>query len=140
MNVKFNVIGLEKVQDFMKSVPKGVKAAAMRAISEFIVGDEHHGLKHDVSYKYVSRKAAYPPTGFVSDKQRRFVMASLNDGSMKIGRPSGDTKMSKSWRWEQKGSQWDRTNIMGRIPFSGFPSRHNKMVGWRHYMDVVNQT
>ena len=137
MNIRYTVKNADKVSAWIKSLPRGVKAAAMRAISEYIVGDERHGLRHDVSYKYVSRKQAYPPTGWQSDKQRRYVMAALKSGEIKIGRQNTPTNMSKTWRWEQDNSQWDRTKIAGKLPFDRFPSRHNMLAGWRHYTEVI---
>ena len=137
MNVRYTVKGVEQVKKYITELPRGVKAAAMRAISEYIVGDERHGLRHDVSYKYVSRKQAYPPTGWQSDKQRRYVMAALKSGEIKIGRKNTPTDYSQSWRWEQENSQWDRTKITGKLPFDRFPSRHNMLAGWRHWSKVV---
>ena len=96
MNVRYKVVGADKVVDFIKDVPKGAKAAAMREISTYIVGDKNHGLKHDPAYKYVSRKRAYgkvsdAPAGYFSWKQFRYVMAKLASGEMKIGRKHDPT-------------------------------------------------
>ena len=142
MNIRYNIVNADKVAEYIKSLPPGIKAAAMRAISEYVIGDKNHGLKHDVRYKYVSRKRAYgkvsaAPPGYFSWKQFRYVMAKLHSGEMKIGRENDPTKYSQSWRWEQKNSQWDRTEVQGRVPFDRFPSRQNKLVGWRHYLEVV---
>jgi len=139
MNVKFNIVGLEKVQEFMKSVPKGVKAAAMRAIAEFIIGNKQHGLRHYPSYKYITRKQAGYTT---SDRQRRFLFASGiwqtdSQGNVMVKKYNRTGAFGRSWRMEQKGSQWDRTNIMGNIPFEGWPANMNRMGGWRKVMDVV---
>jgi hypothetical protein len=142
MNIRYKVVNADKVAEWIKSLPRGIKAAAMREISTYIVGDANHGLKHDVAYKYVSRKRAYgkvsdAPAGYFSWKQFRYVMAKLASGEMKIGRKNDPTKYSQSWKWEQVNSQWDRTQIHGKIPFDRFPSRQNKLVGWRHYMQVI---
>ena len=142
MNIKYKVVNAKEVAEWVKSLPDGIKAAAMRTISDYIVGDKNHGLRHDVAYKYVSRKRAYgkvsdAPAGYFSWKQFRYVMAKLASGEMKIGRKHDPTHMGKSWKWEQLNSQWDRTKIMGKLPFDRFPSRQNRLVGWRHYLDVV---
>jgi hypothetical protein len=138
VNVNYKVTGVEEVKKFITELPRGVKAAAMRAIVTYIVGDKNHGLKHDVAYRYVSRKRAYPPTGWQSDKQRRYVMWAIKTGHIKIGRKNTPTHYGQSWDWRQKDSKWDRTDITGRLPFDRFPSRHNRLAGWRHYMEVVN--
>ena len=142
MDVRYRFVNADKVAEYIKSLPRGIKAAAMREISEYVVGNDQHGLRHDVKYKYVSRKRAYgkvsdAPAGYFSWKQFRYVMAALASGKIRIGRKNDPTKYSQSWRWEQKNSQWDRTQIQGRVPFDRFPSRHNSLVGWRHYLKVV---
>ena len=145
--INYKVTGVEEVTAFISDLPRGTKAAAMRAIATYIVGRDsggapgagRHGLSHDVAYKYVSRKRAYPPTGWQSDKQRRYVMWAIKTGVIKIGRAhTPTTHYSDSWDWKQKDSHWDRTNITGMLPFDRFPSIHNRLGGWRHYMEVVN--
>ena len=136
--INYKVTGVEQVKAYISDLPRGTKAAAMRAIATYIVGDKNHGLKHDVQYRYVSMKRAYPPTGWQSDKQRRYVMWAIKTGHIKIGRKHTPTHYSDSWDWKQQDSHWDRTNITGKLPFDRFPSRHNRLGGWRHYMEVVS--
>ena len=136
--INYKVTGVEEVKAMVSDLPRGTKAAAMRAIATYIVGNKQHGLKHDVQYKYVSRKRAYPPTGWQSDKQRRYVMWAIKTGRIKIGRQHTPTNYSDSWDWKQQDYHWDRTNITGKLPFDRFPSIHNRLGGWRHYMEVVN--
>jgi hypothetical protein len=142
MNIRYRVIGVEKVKEFVMSLPRGIKAEAMRAISEYIVGDERHGLKHDINYKYVPRRAigkvSEAPAGYYSWRQFGYVHWALSHGVMKIGRANSPTLMSQSWKWEQKNSQWDRTEIKGALPFDRFPARHNRLAGWRHYTEVIS--
>jgi len=136
--INYKVTGVEQVKAYISDLPRGTKAAAMRAIATYIVGNKQHGLKHDVAYKYVSRKRAYPPTGWQSDKQRRYVMWAIKTGKIKIGRAHTPTHYSESWDWKQKDSHWDRTNITGKLPFDRFPSIHNRLGGWRHCMEVIS--
>ena len=135
--INYKVTGVEQVKAYISDLPRGTKAAAMRAIATYIVGDKNHGLKHDVAYKYVSRKRAYPPTGWQSDKQRKYVMWAIKTGKIKIGRAHKPTHYSDSWDWKQQDSHWDRTHITGKLPFDRFPSIHNRLGGWRHYTEVV---
>ena len=135
--ISYKVTGVEQVKAYISDLPRGTKAAAMRAIATYSVGDKNHGLKHDIAYKYVSRKRAYPPTGWQSDKQRKYVMWAIKTGKIKIGRQHKPTHYSESWDWKQQDSHWDRTHITGKLPFDRFPSIHNRLGGWRHYMEVV---
>jgi len=142
VNIRYSVSGVKEVAAWIKTLPRGIKAAAMRAIAEYIVGDKQHGLRHDVAYKYVSRKRAYgkvsdAPAGYFSWAQFRYVMAKLHSGEIKIGRKHSPTEMSKTWKWQQLDSDWRRTAINGQLPFDRFPARQNRLVGWRHWLDVV---
>jgi len=65
MNIRFKVRDMQAVKDYIKTVPYGAVKVALRAFTEYIVGDDRHGLKHPDPYKFVSRKSAYGSTGAV---------------------------------------------------------------------------
>ena len=139
-------VNAEKAIVYIKGIPEKVMSVGMSAIVKFIVGDEQHGLKHDVAYKYVSRKEAYGstgatfengkpvPDGYFSAKQFRYVMAKLHSGEMKIGRKNDPTHYGQSWEWKQVQNDY---YVTGNLPFDRFPANQNKLVGWRHYLKVV---
>jgi len=56
---------------FFESLPRMSRGLAVNAASEYVIGDERHGLKHEPKYLYVSRTTAYGQP-FSSDKQRRW--------------------------------------------------------------------
>jgi hypothetical protein len=82
MQVKYVVRNLEKVQEYIKGVPRGSVKAALNALQEYFIGTDRHGLRHAPPYKYVSRARAYGQT-FKSEKQRRWFWA--NGGPDMIG-------------------------------------------------------
>jgi hypothetical protein len=80
--MKIVVQGLDEIQTFIKSVPRGAKKAAVRAIGEYFLGTDAHGLKHYEGYRYIARAKAYGKT-FFTEKQRRWFWA--NGGPDMIG-------------------------------------------------------
>jgi hypothetical protein len=82
MQVRFRVRGIEEVQAFLKTVPYGAVKIGLKAVTEYFLGNDQHGLRHYEPYKYVTRKKAYGQT-FQSEKQRRWFWA--NGGPDMIG-------------------------------------------------------
>lgn len=88
--IRYVVRGVEKVQTFLRSVPRGTIRTAIIGITEYLIGNEQHGLKHEAPYKTVSRAQAYgkvsdAPAGYFSWAQFRYVMARMSEGSMTPG-------------------------------------------------------
>lgn len=107
MKIKFETKGITELQEFLKEIPRGSITSAVKAFGEYLLGDDSHGVRHMVPYKYVSRKAAYGKS-FQSDKQRRWFFAALADGRIAPGSgPRHDTTrrwygMSASSGYEYK--------------------------------------
>jgi hypothetical protein len=136
MNVRYRVANLDRVLEFIKSIPRGVKAPAMRAISTYMIGDGRHGLKHYPAYKYVTRKQAFGKS-FQSDKQRRYVMAMIREGRIDPGYPHRTGNYQRSWQLKND-SHWDRVQIEGRLPHQGWPNRLAAKIGWRSMPDIIS--
>jgi hypothetical protein len=141
MQISVNIRNLEKVVAFLKELPRGVVKVALPAIAEYIIGDGRRGLKHYPVYKYVSRKHAYGKT-FVSDKQRRFVMAAIREGRIDPGYPhrTGNTQRAYTMvtsnngytvkiQNKTKGAHYTRDN-QGQ-------ARLNLLAGWKKTSEVV---
>jgi len=95
--------------------------------------------QYDVQYHYVSRKQAYGKT-FVSEAQRKFVMAKIREGEIKIpySRTGG---LRKGWRVVGEGRN---SFIANDTPGAGYvmgdiQSRHEALVGWKKGLDVLNR-
>ena len=97
MNVKFKVRNVEAVQSFLRSVPRGVLKVALEAFTEYIVGNDAHGLKHNDPYRYVTRKSAYG-VSFFTDKQRRWFFWALRTGQIDPGSGTRTGKTSEAWK------------------------------------------
>lgn len=132
--------GIDKVEAFLREVPRGAMRAAVYALAEYIVGDDSHGLAHDDPYKYVTRKQAYGET-FQSEAQRRKVMAMISSGEITPGqRYQSPTEQSSGYEIQStnqgygatiknssEGAYWTRVAQPAQLA----------MVGWRSYIRVV---
>jgi hypothetical protein len=128
------------VQKMLKDIPVGGKSIIVPAVNDYIIGREQgetgeasHGLRHYPAYKYVSRAVAYGKT-FVSDKQRRFVMASIREGRIDPGAPHRTGQYQRSWK--TVGEAY-RQKIVGQLPFDQFPARQNILGGWRRFSQII---
>ena len=139
--IRFSPIrNLDKVQAFLKTVPRGTMKTAIVSIAKYLIGNKRHGLAHDDPYKYVSRKSAYGQT-FQSDKQRRYVMAKIRSGEITPGqRKKSPTDQAGGYNYvltnsgygatitnTEDGAYWTRKAQPAQL----------RMVGWRSYSKVV---
>jgi hypothetical protein len=138
MNINFKITGVDEIKAFVKALPRGVKIVAMRAITTHILGDKQHGLRHEPSYKYVSRKSAYGFT-FFTEKQRRWFWA--NGGPDMIGN-NRTHNIADGWTMKESNSDWSRVSIANEVDGVGWvmgtqQARQPAKVGWRDYMKII---
>lgn len=132
--IKLNVSvrNLDGVQAFLKSLPRGTMRIALAAFTEYAIGDDSHGLRKDEPYAQTTRKKVYGQT-FESDKQRRYVMAALDDGRIKIGqRQQSPTDASQGYGWKETN------NGYGAIITNTSPGAYWSRVwgGWKNWRSV----
>jgi len=138
MKTSINIRNVEKIQAYLKTVPRGTIRAAMEAIAEYIAGDESHGLKHYPGYKYVTRKSAYGMTFFTA-KQRRWFWA--NGGPDMIG-DNRTGRTADAWQVNPTNDGY-RMSITNNTPGAYFTmhdfgqARQPARVGWRKVSEVV---
>jgi hypothetical protein len=141
MDIRFNVRGVDKVQAYLKSLPRGVLRVALKAIGTYIIGDGSHGLSHPDPYRYVSRKRAYGKT-FQSDAQRRYVMAKIRSGEITPGTPNRTGMSTSAWTMRETNNGY---GLSLRNPTPGAyytrsdsgQARQPGLVGWRKVSKVV---
>lgn len=134
MNIKFTTRNLEAVQKFIKDIPRGAKIAVMEAFSEYIVGDENHGLKYEPPQ--VTHDASNPYQ-WTSEKQRKAFFATDGFGR---GIPTVRTHDGvNSWTVTKKDSNWTQVKIEGGNKFvqGEQQQRGHAADGWRKYADIV---
>ena len=137
MEVRFKIRNIEKIQTYLKTVPYGALRVALKAITEYVIGNESHGLKHPDPYRYVTRKSAYGVT-FFTEKQRRWFWA--NGGPDMIGN-NRTGRSTDAWQYTEvtpysytitnpePGAYWTRDDY-GQ-------ARQPGKVGWRKVTDVI---
>ena len=137
MQVKFSLRNAKRVQDYLKSLPRGVKIAAMRAIAEYIIGDESRGLKH---YPMRVEHDENNPYKWQSEKQRKAYFATNGFGA---GIPYQRTdNLKNSWSYKEANSNWTMVKIENSAPYAGFVQGNQIQRGhiadkWRKFADVV---
>ena len=137
-SISVSVRGLEEVEEFLKTVPRGAKGIAAQAYSTYLLGNDKHGLKYYPAYKKITRKQAYGKS-FVSDKQRRWFFASLKDGSLQV--PHIRTYNMRN-SWQKIGNKW-RPVLRNLAPYAKWvmgdsnQSRLSKLIGWRKVAQVI---
>ena len=134
--LKITSKGIPEVQAWLKSLAKEVQKAATEAVAKYIVGDETHGLKHYPPYKHVPWADI---GGFVSDKQRRYVMARIREGSITPGVSQSNGYLREAWQYKTQGTAYQITNDVSYAKYlvGGQQSRRAIAQGWRFFMDTV---
>jgi len=135
--IKIKVTGVDKTINFLKTFAEGYEDVSLNAISEYLMGDERHGLKHYPPYKHVSFKQAYG--GFLSDKQRRYVMMKIRSGEIDPGYSASNGYYGDAWQTNKIAD--GKYVISNDVHYAGYlvgDDRQSKMMqmkGWR----VVSQ-
>jgi len=139
-NISIKVRNLEKLQDYFNSLPRNLRGIATKAMAEWFVGNGSRGLKQYPPYKYVTRRSAYGQP-FVSDKQRRYVMAKIREGSIDPGYPHRTGNYQRSWEVKNEAT---RSRIVNNVPYARYvggdadQARLNAKVGWRKVSDIIS--
>lgn len=142
--IQTEVRGIERLQAFLKTIPLGARNLVVRTIAEYIMGGKSgeggeatHGLKHYPAYRYVSIAQS---GGWKSDKQRRYVMARIREGTIDPGVPHRTGELQRGWK--VKGEAYRQT-IYNDTPYAEWvqgtlgQTQMHKMGGWRTAYDVA---
>lgn len=139
--ISTSVRGIEQLKAFFKKIPVYTRKAAVEAATKYLIGDQSHGLKHYVNYRYVSRKSAYGQT-FQSDKQRRYVMKKIRSGEIDPGTPHRTGALENGWAYNTQGGGYG-AKIYNTVPYAkyvmgdGTQARQPKKVGWRMVAEII---
>lgn len=132
--ISFKVRGLEEVERFLKALPRGTMKVAIAAMSEYILGDDTHGLRH-----YPPRRShgAGNPYRWQSEKQRRAFFATKGFGK---GIPSKRSyELSRGW---QQSVDPYRKTLFNRVPYAKYVMGNQQQKGhttdgWRKIGKVI---
>ena len=143
MNLSFKTKGIPEAQAWLQNIATGFKNQALLAFSQYLVGDDSgvgytHGLRHYPAYKYITMQQAYG--GFVSDKQRRYVMMKIRSGEIDPGVPHRTGEFQRGWQYVTSPNSIKVTNDTpyGKYLMGDQQANMPRMGGWRQMMDVIN--
>ena len=141
MQIKFRIRNVEAVQSFIRAMPRGAVKVALEAFTDYIIGDESHGLRHADPYKFVTRKSAYG-FSFFTDKQRRWFFWALKTGKIDPGSGKRTGESTAAWKAVPRNDGY-RFTVQNNTA-GGYWTRHDKKqarqlgkVGWRKIMTVL---
>ena len=137
--IKISVRGIPELRKFLAELPREAKRISEYAATEYLIGNEQHGLAHYPPYKHVSFQEAYG--GFVSDKQRRYVMARIREGSITPGESASNGYYGDAWKVEDKGVYHAAVNDVGYAKYLVGDSDQSKMMGmkgWRKLAQIAS--
>lgn len=132
MELKINARNLEKVQAFLKSIPRGTIREGLRAFTEYILGNEQHGLRHYEPYKHVKPFRSYSLDPEKAARQRRWIFAHLDI----IGKNNRTGTTSAAWQMKETRGGYGYT-LSNKAPGAkwlwsdDYQTRHQKAVGHR---------
>jgi len=141
MQIKFRIRNVEAVQSFFRAIPRGAVKVALEAFTDYIIGDESHGLRHADPYKFVTRKSAYG-FSFFTVKQRRWFFWALKTGKIDPGSGKRTGESTAAWKAVPRNDGY-RFTVQNNTA-GGYWTRHDKKqarqlgkVGWRKIMTVL---
>jgi hypothetical protein len=139
MNIKFTSAGIPAVLEWLKKIGYSSQRKATELVTEYLVGNQEHGLKHYPPYKYVPYAKAYG--GFKSAKQRRYVMAMIKEGRIDPGYPHRTGEFQRGWSFQPSGA--NRYTIKNDTPYAGYlvgndyQANMPRLIGWRKIADII---
>lgn len=150
--MKTRLEGAGKLSEWIKSLPRGMKIAGMRAVAVWYGGREGEGLRKEPPTTFHSRANAYGstgatfengnpvPDGYFSAKQFRFV-AAITEGFTKRYTRTHD--LSNAWQYKESNSDWSSVAFTNDAPGAvwayedGGQARQLKNVGWREKTKII---
>jgi hypothetical protein len=124
--IAFEVIGIEALRREFGNWPKIIQDEVIDEVNKYIMRD----IKKYPPYRYVPFKQAYG--GWFSEKQRKYVMARISEGTITPGMPNRSGRFARGWKVIDKGTQ---SIIANEVPYSGYlmgggQARMHKQIGW----------
>jgi hypothetical protein len=150
LQIKIGTRNIPSLRAFFDSLPSKQRGVAIRAASEYML----MRFKVYPPYKLVRRAKAYPNAaagpGWFSEKQRRFVMASLRAGRnlktgspMEPGYPHRTGNLQRAWRIEGKDINLSTIRNDHPAAIHAFgntrQARQLGQVGWKKLDTLVNE-
>ncbi len=127
MPVDIVIDGLTELRSKLDRFPKEAQNKAGDMVSDYTVNI----MREYVPYAYVPFKSAYG--NWFSEKQRRYVMARIHEGSIRPGAPSRTQTLRGGWKKMGEGAD---SLVVNDVPYAGHvvgdadQARMHKKIGW----------
>jgi len=134
--IKLDIRGVEEVQAFLRTVPRGTIRAAIDAMSDYFLGNEQRGLRHSPPRV---QHGPGNPYKWQSEKQRRAYFATDGFGG---GIPYKRTGNMAN-KWEKKSTNDGyRMSLVNKSPYSIFVQGDRQQQGhaadkWRKVAAII---
>jgi hypothetical protein len=132
--ISYKIRGVEALEAFLKVLPRGTMKVAIAAMSEYMLGDDTHGLRH---YPPRRTHGKGNPYRWQSEKQRRAFFATKGFGGGIPSRRSGE--LSRGW---QASVDPYRKTLFNRVPYAKYTmgdrqQKGHTTDGWRKLGKVI---
>jgi len=134
--VGIEVSGLEELIDKLAALPEEVQDEAIEAVNEYLL----NVMKQYPPYAHVTFKDAYG--GWFSDKQRKYVMARIREGTIRPGVPNRSQQFAQSWDVLGYGRN---SLIVNPTPYGPYlvddneQARMPQKIGWKRLGDTLKE-
>lgn len=125
--IGIEVSGLEELRREFGNWPKIIQDEVIDAANDYIM----KSIVKYPPYKYVTFRQAYG--GWFSEKQRRYVMARIAEGTIKPGMPNRSGRLGQGWKVIDRGTS---SLIVNEVPYAGYvmgdssQARMMGKIGW----------
>ena len=132
--IGIDVYGIPELQRKLQHWPLEAQNAAVDAVDEYLV----NVLKQYPPYSHVGYADAYG--GFKSDRQRKYVMARIREGSITPGVPNRSQDFARHWKVIDKGVS---SIIVNDMPYGKWlmddqmQANMPRMIGWKRLGSVI---
>lgn len=127
--------GTKELVSKLDRLPDVVKDHAIDEVNKYLL----NVLKAYPPYRYVPFKTAYGK--WFSEKQRRYVMARISEGTITPGMPNRTQRFSQGWKIVGYGQ---KSVIANETPYGPYlmgdttQARMPAKIGWKRLKDVIN--
>jgi hypothetical protein len=134
--IKLEVRNLDKVNAFLKSLPRGTMRAAIEAFTEYMLGNERRGLRYNPPRV---QHGPGNPYQWQSEKQRRAYFATNGFGGGIPYKRTGNLSAGWQARYTSGGYQ---SKIINTTPYAQYVQGDRQQMGhfadkWRHAYKVM---
>jgi hypothetical protein len=134
--VGIEITGIEELIEKLGALPDEVQDEAIEAVNKYMLSV----LKLDPPYAHVPFKSAYG--NWFSEKQRRYVMARIQEGTITPGTPSRSQQFAQNWDVLGYGRN---SMIVNPTPYGPYlvgdteQARMPAKIGWKKLGDTIKQ-